>query len=279
MAVNKQAIKARIRSINATKKITSAMELISNAKLAKQRGMMERNREYASLLRETVGNIISENPNIDNKFIKEKKATSKVTIIFSSDLGLCGGYNTNMLKMAVEFLNKEDPIIVIGSKLRNQLLKRNFNIINEYVNSDTITFDELKRLIDEAIKMFKADEVGTIQVLYTEFLNTVTFQPSMMTLLPNLTKAKKSNLSKETLFEPNANEILDHLIPMMIENMLYSIWMQTKTAEQASRRLAMENATDNADELKDKLVLAFNQARQASITQEITEIVAGADAL
>lgn len=279
MAVNKQAIKARIRSINATKKITSAMELISNAKLAKQRVMMERNKEYATLLKQTVGNIISQNPGIDNQFLKEKKSSKKLTIMFSSDLGLCGGYNSNMVKLACSILNKTDPLIVVGTKQRGTLKKRGFNLINEAVGSDNISFETLKGLINKAIDLYKNDEIGAIQLLYTEFINTVTFSPSMMTLIPDVTKPEKQTLRKETIFEPNANEILDRLIPMMIQNVTYSISLQTKTAEQASRRLAMENATDNAEELNEKLVLAYNQARQAAITQEITEIVAGADAL
>lgn len=279
MAVNKQAIKSRIRSINATKKITSAMELIANAKLAKQRTMMEKNREYAALLKKTVSNIISQNPGVDNQFLKEKKSTKKLTIIYSSDLGLCGGYNSNMIKLASSVLSVDDPIIVIGSKQRGSYRKRGFNIINSYINGDAISFEELKTLVNQAIDLYKNDEIGSIQLLYTEFVNTVTFNPTMMTLIPDITKPEKQSLNKETIFEPSADEILDRLIPMMIQNVAYSVWMQSKTAEQASRRLAMENATDNAEELNEKLVLAYNQARQAAITQEITEIVAGADAL
>ncbi|MEF9968574.1 MAG: FoF1 ATP synthase subunit gamma, partial [Longicatena sp.] len=126
------------------------------------------------------------------------------------------------------------------------------------------------------------DEISSIQILYTEFVNTVTFEPKMETLIPYFAKKedlKATSTHVATDFEPSPNEILNSLIPMMLENVVYSIWMQTKTAEQGSRRLAMENATDNATELTDKLVLAYNQARQAAITQEITEIVAGADAL
>ena len=282
MAQGKQALKQRIRSINATKKITSAMELIANSKLQKQRNLMEKNREYSTVLKKTVGEILANNQGLDNQFLQEKKSEKRLTFLFCSDLGLCGGYNSNIMKLAHQVLNPSDPVILIGTKQIHWLELREFNIINEHISSDNISFLEIKKLVHRAIDMFKKDEVSSLQVVYTEFVNTVSFNPVMETLLPYFAKGedlevKRSNV--ETIFEPSPNEILNSLIPMMLENVVYSLWMQTKTAEQGSRRLAMENATDNANELNDKLVLAYNQARQAAITQEITEIVAGADAL
>lgn len=280
MAQGKLALKQRIRSINATKKITSAMELIANSKLQKQRGLMEKNREYATVLKTTVGKILSSNQDVENEFLKEKKSDQRLTFIFCSDLGLCGGYNANMMKMAQEYLKPSNPVILIGTKQIHWLELRNFNVINEYVSSDNITFQGIKKLVDDAIDKFKKDEISSIQVLYTEFVNTVTFTPVLETLLPYMASEELQKTNHvQTIFEPSADAILDSLIPMMMQNVVYSIWMQTKTAEQGSRRLAMENATDNATELNEKLVLAYNQARQAAITQEITEIVAGADAL
>ncbi|MEA4874651.1 ATP synthase F1 subunit gamma [Anaerorhabdus sp.] len=282
MAQGKQALKQRIRSINATKKITSAMELIANSKLQKQRNLMEKNREYSTVLKKTVGEILANNQGLDNQFLQEKKSEKRLTFLFCSDLGLCGGYNSNMMKLAHQVLNPSDPVILIGTKQIHWLELREFNIINEHISSDNISFLEIKKLVHRAIDMFKKDEVSSLQVVYTEFVNTVSFNPVMETLLPYFAKGEDLEVKRnnvETIFEPSPNEILNSLIPMMLENVVYSLWMQTKTAEQGSRRLAMENATDNANELNDKLVLAYNQARQAAITQEITEIVAGADAL
>ncbi len=282
MAQGKQALKQRIRSINATKKITSAMKLIANSKLQKQRGLMEKNREYARVLKETVGEILYNNKDIDNQFLKEKKSDKRLTIMFCSDLGLCGGYNVNMMKLAQGYVKPEDPVFLIGTKQLSWLASRNFNLVHSHISSDNITLRSLSKLVREAIEMFKKDEISGIQVLYTEFRNTVTFKPVLDVLLPyypEKSDVKEKKMKVETLFEPNPNAILDELIPMALENVVYSMWMQTKTSEQASRRLAMENATDNATELNDKLVLAYNQARQAAITQEITEIVGGADAL
>ncbi|MFV0379659.1 MAG: ATP synthase F1 subunit gamma [Anaerorhabdus sp.] len=282
MAQSKQILKQRIRSINATKKITSAMELIANSKLQKQRSLMEKNRDYALTLKETVKEILHNNKGIDNQYLKEKSSTKKLTILFCSDLGLCGGYNVNMMKLVKEFVIKDDPIMLIGTKQANWLNNNGYNVINDVISSDHVTFKDISKLARRSIEMFKEDEISKIQVLYTSFINTVTFKPTLDVLLPyspDEDAVIEKKVTVETLFEPSPNAILDKLIPMAIENIVYSMWMQTKTSEHSSRRLAMENATDNATELNDKLVLAYNQARQSAITQEITEIVGGADAL
>ena len=279
MAQNRQALKSRIRSTQATMKITSAMELMSNSKLQRQRSMMEKNREYSTTLLKTLHHILSESDQVENKYLLKNNSETVLTIVFSSDLGLCGGYNVNMLRYATTFIKKEDPIIVIGSKGRNWLSTRGYNVVNEVIDSDAFDYVEASNMIEKALQQVLSKEIGKIQVVYTYFKNTVTFEPRLEVLFPVEKGQGKLESKQEILFEPNADEILNTLIPMALKSTLYSLWMETKTSEQASRRLAMENATDNAEELKEKLVLQFNQARQAAITQEITEIVAGADSL
>ena len=279
MAQNRQALKSRIRSTQATMKITSAMELMSNSKLQRQPSMMEKNREYSTTLLKTLHHILSESDQVENKYLLKNDSETVLTIVFSSDLGLCGGYNVNMLRYATTFIKKEDPIIVIGSKGRNWLSTRGYNVVNEYIDSDAFDYVEASNMIDKALQQVLSKEIGNIQVVYTYFKNTVTFEPRLEVLFPVEKGQGKLESKQEILFEPNSDDILNTLIPMALKSTLYSLWMETKTSEQASRRLAMENATDNAEELKEKLVLQFNQARQAAITQEITEIVAGADSL
>ena len=279
MGQNRQALKSRIRSTQATMKITSAMELMSNSKLQRQRAMMEKNREYSTTLLNTLHHILSESDQIENKYLEKNSSDRVLTIVFSSDLGLCGGYNVNMLRYASSYMKKEDPVIVIGTKGRSWLSSRGYNIVNEYIDSDAFDVVESSRIIEKALQQVLSKEIGKIQVVYTYFKNTVTFDPRLEVLFPVEKKEGRLESKQDILFEPDANSILDSLIPMVLKSSLYSLWMETKTSEQASRRLAMENATDNAEELKDKLVLQFNQARQAAITQEITEIVAGADSL
>ena len=281
MAVNKQAIKARIKSINATKKITSAMEMISNSKLAKSRNTLAKNKEYIELLQKSINNVMANNDDVDCKYLKLNDSQSRLFIVYSSDLGLCGGYNTNMLKLAKNNITKNDYVIVIGKKLYKAINRLELNVINDLISSDDITVDDINSLVEIALNYYIDSKISKIEVIYTEFINTVSFEPKVLTLLPATVEANNDNntMKKETIFEPNAQEILEYLIPMMVQNVTYGLLLQTKTAEQASRRMAMENATSNAEELNDKLVLAYNQARQAAITQEITEIVAGADAI
>lgn len=276
MAQSKQAIKNRIRSINATKKITSAMELLANVKLQKHRNLMSKNSEYALVLKNTLGNIVASNPDIENKFIVKRTSDRHLVFVFSSDLGLCGGYNSNMMKTLESI--RADEIILVGTHQYGWLVNRGYNVINDMVSSDSVNFNDLKRLANIAIEKYLNNEIGHIEVVYTKFINTVSFNSEVVELLPLAdNNVKPSNV--ETLFEPDCDTILNDLVPMMVHNLLYSLLLETKTSEQASRRLAMENATDNATELNDKLVLAYNQARQSAITQEITEIIGGADAL
>ena len=276
MAQSKQAIKNRIRSINATKKITSAMELLANVKLQKHRNLMSKNSEYALVLKNTLGNIVASNPDIENKFIVKRTSDRHLVFVFSSDLGLCGGYNSNMMKTLESI--RADEIILVGTHQYSWLVNRGYNVINDMVSSDSVNFNDLKRLANIAIEKYLNNEIGHIEVVYTKFINTVSFNSEVVELLPLADNdVKPSNV--ETLFEPDCDTILNDLVPMMVHNLLYSLLLETKTSEQASRRLDMENATDNATELNDKLVLAYNQARQSAITQEITEIIGGADAL
>ncbi len=276
MAQSKQAIKSRIRSINATKKITSAMELIANVKLQKHRNLMSKNAEYTLMLKNTLGNIIANNPDIENKFIMKNDIQDELLFVITSDMGLCGGYNMNLMKH--EALAQAAQIIVIGTHQYHWLTSRNYPVINEMCSSDDINFQCVKRLAEMAVAKYLNKQIGKISVLYTKFVNTVSFQVEKVEILPLKPSDDYEKIAQETLFEPSADAILDELIPMMVNNLLYNLLLESKTSEQASRRLAMENATDNATELNDKLVLAYNQARQSAITQEITEIVSGADA-
>ena len=284
MSASKQALRTRIRSVNSTRKITKAMEMIANAKLFKQRSRMEANREYAQRLQDTVNEIVAKNQKIDCHYILPKSSEAKMTVIFCSDLGLCGAYNQNIMRLVKAELRPQDPVILIGTSLYRQMKEANFNLLNkEPISSDHLTFLNLKKQIETGIDLYDRDEVGIVQLLYTEFVNTMTFKAQFDQLLPcELTAQeviKHPDEYIETLFEPNPETILNELIPMMIQNVAYSDWMESTTAEQGSRRVAMKTASDNADELSEELKLEYNKARQASITQEITEIVGGSNAV
>ena len=294
MAQSKQALRSRIKSVQSTRKITKAMEMIANAKLFRQRARMEANREYSSRLQETVVELAAKNQGIDTVFLKKHKENPVVfSVVFFSDLGLCGSYNQYMLKLLKDKARKEDPLLVIGTSQYNVVRELGYNIINkEPIESDGLKIETIKGYIDNAIQDWLEEKIGGLQILYTRFVNTMTFTPASMTLLPcvdeqaieeyaNKVKEKQGEekYRVETMFEPDASSILDTLIPMIIVDVAYSMWRESTTAEQGSRRVAMKTATDNADELSEDLLLEYNKARQASITQEITEIVGGSNAV
>ena len=278
MAGNKSSIKSRIKSVNSTKKITGAMELISNVKLNKNRNMMEKNRTYASALEDMVAGILNGEMISENEYLTSKNASKKAYFIFTSDMGLCGGYNINIYKLIKESVSKDDYLFFVGNKYYSQLKNDGYNILNEELGSDETEYTSIKKYADTALKMYKENKINSINVIYTRFVNTINFKPLVECVLPGENK-KESKEFKQIDFEPSADEILKDLIPMMVESQIYAKYLESKTSEHGSRRFAMENATDNANELTDKLQLAYNQARQAAITQEITEIVSGADAL
>ena len=260
------------------------MEMIANAKLLKQRKKMEANREYAQRLQDTVNDIVANNQDVESKYLVHNKNTHTMTIIFCSDLGLCGGYNQNVFKLARETLDPADPVFLVGTAIHHQLKEAGFNIVNEeQISSDKISFADLKKCVEDGVARYQAGEVGKVQILYTRFVNTMTFTPELDVLLPCTInpnqKKEKVGEHQETLFEPDPSSILDSLIPMMITDVTYSDWMESTTAEQGSRRVAMKAASDNADELSTTLKLEYNKARQAAITQEITEIVGGSSAV
>ncbi|MCH4265825.1 MAG: ATP synthase F1 subunit gamma [Solobacterium sp.] len=287
MSQSRQALRSRIKSVDSTRKITKAMEMIANAKLVKQRSRMEANREYAQRLQDTVNEIVRANQDAESIFLpKVTEGTKKYTIIFCSDLGLCGGYNQNMLKCAVENLNTDDPVALIGTSLFREIQEKGFKLVNkEPVSSDKLTFLQLKKYVEEGTNLFRNGEVCAVQLIYMRFVNTMTFKPELDTLLP-CTPEHTEEVQETpgtgkvlTLFEPDPETILNKLIPMMIQDVAYADWMESTTAEQGSRRVAMKTATDNADSLSEELLLDYNKARQAAITQEITEIVSGSNAV
>lgn len=273
MAKN-QELKQRIRSIKNIMKITKAMEMIANAKLLKTRKAMEKNREYTDGLYGVVSDILKNSVDIENQYLKTSASKSDYILIFSNDFGMCGGYSSKLNTFINQEIKDSDKLILVGHRSK-PVLKHQKEI--KILNSDTFEYQDAKNIVREMIDAYLKDEVRSLKIIYTEFINSINFEPKKLALWPLELKDKTS--TSELIFEPNSSEILDDLIPMLILNMIYSTYTRAKTSEQAARRLAMEKASDNAEELKEDLTLAYNRTRQQGITQEITEIVAGADAL
>lgn len=276
---SKLEIKNRIRSVDSTKKITKAMQLVAASKLKKCKSRMEENREYAKYLKETVNSILANLSSNSHPFLSYDETKQPLTIVFSSDMGLCGGYNANAFRLISANLDKKAPIIILGSRGNAWLSRRGYNVIMSLHNVDEEGYEDIVNVANKALELYTNKEIGSIQVVYTKYINPVSFEPVCEKLLPVEKEEEEKKTTQETLFEPSGEEILDSLIPMYLKSLLYSYWLETKTSEQGSRQNAMETATDNAQELRDELELQYNQARQATITQEITEIVGGANAL
>lgn len=279
MAQGKLAIKARIRSIDSTKKITKAMQLVAAGKLQKQKQYMEENREYAYYLKETISDILASVKDSEHPYLAKREGKG-VIIVFTSDMGLCGGYNANVLRKLEKEIGNNHDIIMIGSRGMNWISHRDFQVISTVSDLDDDCYNELAVIADDLLNKYRNREIAGIHILYTRFINSVSFEPAYVTLLPiEETVETETDKYREVDFEPSGDQILDTIVPMYLRSLLYSYYLETKTSEQASRRMAMESATDNAEEIRATLELQFNQARQAAITQEITEIVGGVNAL
>lgn len=279
-----QEIKRRIKSVESTKKITKAMELVATSKLRKTRNQLEQSKPYYTNVAQTVAEILANcKGNNDSIYLVENKDIEKeVFIVIASSLGLCGGYNANIFKEIKGAIKPGDYVYSIGSKATSYLLKNHQGVTDHKFDDLNTTFDfkDVTKLVAELTKMYREKEISKIKIVYTEFVNNLTFRPRIVTLLPvdpsdfdHIEISKKS-----TLFEPSPEEVLDSLIPMYLQAVIYGYIIESAASENAARRTSMENANDNADELTEQLLLKYNQARQTAITNEISEIVAGANA-
>ena len=282
MANDMQSIKRRIKSVESTKKITKAMQLVATSKLRKARNQMDELRPYYSKIQEVVGEILENNKGmVDSPYLQENRQGKNIYIIVTSSLGLCGGYNANVIKTMAEYLDPEDEIYMIGNKGASYLTHHHIDFHAQYLDlNSSLDFKDVIRLVQELTQRYQNREIASIRMIYTKFINNLTFQPCVMKLLPVDTQDfEKSSLThKETLFEPDPQTVLNDLIPMYLQSVIYGYLVESVTSENASRRTSMENATDNAEDLIEELLLKYNQARQSAITNEISEIVAGANA-
>ena len=276
-----QQTKMRIRSVASTKKITKAMELVATSKLRKAKDLNTQITPYKNEVFEIISYCANNVTDKDYKYFKEKDSDKTLYVVVTSTLGLCGGYNINVEKFVTNLLKENDELIVIGSKGINYFKDKGFNIINKYVELPGLNVKESmsSQIAYEVLKEFDLSHYKKVNMVYTKFINSLTFEPTLVQLLPISEVVDVPNISKELLLEPSPEEVLDNLIPFYLSTSIKTLIFESMLSEQASRRTAMENATDNASELQDKLLLEFNKSRQAAITQEITEISGAANAI
>ncbi|MCH8497654.1 MAG: F0F1 ATP synthase subunit gamma [Marinobacter sp.] len=287
MAVGKE-IRNQISSIKSTQKITSAMEMVAASKMRKAQDRMQKTRPYAEKMRQVIGHIAKANPEYRHPFMVDRPVKRVAYIVVSTDRGLCGGLNINLFKALVrdmrDWKNKgvETEICAIGSKGASFFRNYGGNVVAAltHLGDDP----SASKLIGNVKVMLDAFEEGRIDRLFlvsNEFVNTMTQSPKVEQLLPLPESAEEDEIKNQWdyLYEPSSQPILDGLLPRYIESQVYQGVVENLACEQAARMIAMKSATDNAGNIIGELQLAYNKARQAAITQEISEIVSGATAV
>ncbi|WP_271272291.1 F0F1 ATP synthase subunit gamma [Aliamphritea hakodatensis] len=287
MAVGKE-IKTQIGSIQSTRKITSAMEMVAASKMRKAQDRMQESRPYARSIRGVIQHLAKSNPEYKHLYLQQREVKRVGFIIVATDRGLCGGLNVNAFKAAIakmkEFSeqNVQVDVCALGSKAVSFFKSFGGNVTA--AKSGLGDQPEMGDLIGAVKVMLDAYDEGTLDQLFVvsnEFVNTMTQQPQVEQLLPLKAEDDDDRLNHhwDYIYEPDAKELLNGLLVRYIESLVYQAVVENNACEQAARMLAMKNATDNAGDLIDELQMVYNKARQAAITQEISEIVSGAAAV
>ncbi|MEG0774443.1 ATP synthase F1 subunit gamma [Clostridium sp.] len=274
-------IKRRIKSVQNTKKITKAMGLVATSKLKKVRVKLNDNNNYFNAYKEIVDEVV---PSLSSEsiFITGNNSTKKLMIVMTSDIGLCGSYNGSVLSKTSEIIgeDKENYIVMmIGQRGRSLLRKYRYETVAEYVEvPDVPTIKESNTICRHALNLYLNGEIGEVHLVYTKFINQLRKNPISVQLLPLVSKPLKDGYNSEFDIEGDKEEFLDRLIAPYFNSLILNAMVNAKVSEQSYRMEAMEGATKNADEIIDKLNLKYNRIRQSAITQEISEIVGGAQA-
>ncbi|GAB3487063.1 F0F1 ATP synthase subunit gamma [Marinomonas epiphytica] len=286
MAVGKE-IRTQISSINNTRKITRAMEKVAASKTRKAQDRMAASRPYAERIRQVVGHLANANPEYKHRYLTEREAKRVGYIVISSDRGLCGGLNVNVFKSALKEMKQyaddgvEIDVCAIGSKAVSFFKNYGGNVTAAYTGlGDAPKADDLVGSVKVMLDAFDEGQIDRLFIVSNEFVNTMTQKPKVEQLLP-LEAEESTELQHhwDYIYEAEPVEILDALLVRYIESQVYQSVVENIACEQAARMIAMKNATDNAGDIIDGLQLVYNKARQAAITQEISEIVGGAAAV
>lgn len=280
-------IRTQISSIKNTQKITCAMEMVAASKMRKAQERMETGRPYADRIRQVVGHVAHANTEYKHAFMIEREVKKVAFIVIATDRGLCGGLNTNLFKKTVGAMtewrdkNIEIDLCLIGNKAVSFFRNFGGNVVAAMTHiGDTPNIADLIGGVKVMLDSYEDGHIDRLFVVYNEFVNTMTQRPLLHQLLPLVPDADESlNKPWDYLYEPDAKQLLDALLVRYIESLVYQGVVENNACEQAARMVAMKSATDNAGDLIDDLQLIYNKARQAAITQELSEIVSGAAAV
>lgn len=276
--VSSKEIKNRIRSMQSTRQITKAMEMVAASKLRRAQAQVLSSRPYFETLYEAINEIVDTNQDFSSVYLTARPVKKTAWIVIAGDRGLAGGYNSNVLKLALnEMEGTESVVLPIGKKAADFFRTRRCKILSEqYAEAEDVSVGDCFSIAKLLCKQFANEQFDEIRIAYTNFVSVLSQTPATLQLLPLLRQeTSNKNIQSDILYEPDCSSVFDAIIPEYVGGILYGALCESRAAEQAARRTAMDSATKNADEMIDDLSLKYNRARQAAITQEITEIVAG----
>ena len=227
MSGSQLAIKNRIRSIESTMKITKAMQLVAASKYQRQKERMSKNKEYAIELKELLDSILANIDNSDHPYLKKRADDHPCTIIYTSDMGLCGSFNANIFKLIENECSHDEDMIMLGTRGAGWIKNKDYHVIQTLIQLEDDCYSDIVSLAEQLLEKYLNGEITSIHVIYTEFKNPITFIPHKIKILP-IEKKKKDGYKAETIFEPSEEEILERLIPMAVKSILYSYYLETK---------------------------------------------------
>jgi F-type H+-transporting ATPase subunit gamma len=279
-------IKRRKNSITSTQQITNAMKLVATAKLRRAKEEAKKTRPFFELIHKTIASILSTSAGINHPYLLPRQSSRNTYIVITSNKGLAGGYNGNICKQVL--VNDPNPegisVLAVGRKGSDLLRKKGYTVLKNYHDIvEDPSYKNASEIGDEVIKMYNDNEIDNVYLAYTKFNSSIAQEPMLIKVLPLSEEdfEMEDTTDPEALmnYEPNEEEVLDHIVPKYVNSIIYGALRESVASEHGARMTAMESATKNASDMIDDLTLQYNRARQASITQELAEIVGGAEAL
>lgn len=281
---NLRDIRKRIRAVKSTTQITKAMEMVAAARLRKAQQMVEQSRPYAEKMRLILEEISAAAASIEHPYFEQREVKRKILVVFTSDRGLCGSYNTNVIRQGVKWLREneqyEPRLVLVGKKGEDFFRRQKWPIIRVFKGMQgRMNLDMLRDLRQYLTTLFTSGDADQVQLLYTRFLSTVSYRVGVHSFLPIKPPQTEDQKIKNYIFEPDPAQIFEALMPSYALTIIQMALADTFASEHGARMIAMGQATKNANEMIDTLTLQYNKARQGLITKELLEIVTGAEAL
>ena len=285
-------IKRRRESVTSTQQITKAMKLVSTVKLQRAKGRAIKSKYYFRAMYNTVTDLLSDSANVDSPYVKKSECDRKAVLVITSNRGLAGGYNSNIVKLITsneEFNNENTDIYIIGRKGKELLERKGYRIWKDYSElAEGFEYADAIKVCNDLLHAFEKKKIGEIYLAYTNFKNTVSHEPTLLKLLPIIpgevygSEDEEEDPNEKLLlmnFEIPDEEAFKYIVPKYLTSLIHGALIEAVASENGARMQAMDSATNNAEEMIGKLTLQYNRARQGSITQELTEIIAGAEAI